>query len=601
MQIDWTQTLLGSDGTQTDGKTLDRNRDTVHGHSVLAMRAGRVAGILVAVLLFGLSIATLPLRGLETALPDILAMSGLLVANVIGFGLVFRLGARGIIPAILALGLVPLLAMRTGIGGWGMAALLALIACEFCVIQCMKRVKNRHAHVVLMALIGAVAMIGAVMVFPSPVGLVLMLGIAIPGLVSTINALGMVAHAPGFLNADHALSDQHAAPHDTITSLDARSMALLGVAINSRPGVHLMVDSVGAIDPVMTTLFPSETVAASSAEAISASLIDRVLIADRLPVLQGLSQAIHTGKASMGLTVRLRMSPIGAGYPAPPRFEPHRCDILPASGVAGRAIVMLEPCEAQASSETTIPVGSGRGQVEADVMARAMHDCVSPFNAGLGFLEMLSDPRLAPHDLATYQSYAGEAHRAITEAHRNTVLMGRWLKLTQQDGQAVTESVSPVDLMQDAIRGLNLANREERVELRIEPGLASSRIQVVPDAIRFAMQVLVRGALTRVPEGEKLRIAMASSADDVSINVQTGTMPAPQADLFQAALEQAASGFCAAIFRHDQAGGKTLTGHLDPSGRMSLVLRCAVMRAQTGLFAQREAASALELGRKLAS
>jgi hypothetical protein len=181
-----------------------------------------------------------------------------------------------------------------------------------------------------------------------------------------------------------------------------------------------------------------------------------------------------------------------------------------------------------------------------------MHDAVAPFNASLGYLELIADPKLAPRDLASYRHYAGEARGAMLEAHRNTALMGRWLKLLAGPAAPVRERVEMVRLAQDALRFILAAEGGEgAVSLTGEPAEAPAELPA--DAARFAIGVMLRGALQDHP-GAALEMSVATIGADVQVVLRRadgGSLAGGREDMFQMALEQAATGASRAVFTAD--------------------------------------------------
>lgn len=521
MQIDWTQTLLGSDGTKGRMPEADGAMSTEL--AVSAARHGRIAGVLSAVILFGGAIATLPLRGVHASLPDILVLCGLLVANVVGFALLHRLEARGLMAAAALTLLMPLFAAGAGLPSLLVLALASISACEMLWVLRAKSGRSLKGALLAASLATGAALGGLAAAYPEFRGLGALCGALAPLLVI---AATMLARRRKAVVAK--------------PQMDLRANALLDIAMRRLEGVQVMTDLVGTID------MPNGV----EASGLGHSLVDAILIADRPPVLHALSRAIHAGQATEELSIRLRKENPAAGFAAPPRYVPHLCAIYPATGCEGRAIIVLQ------SDENAAPRASGGKPItpqgaDQALLSRALHDSVSPFNAGLGFLEMIGDARLAPRDLATFRSYASEAHKALSEGHRNAALLGRWLKLAQPGFVPDEIEIAPADLFTDAVRALNLAGREEFATPSLELASGNAPIRVSGDAARFAMLAFVRAIVPQVSPVETLRIRIERNGDDLCFSAfcarEKQRRPFER-DVFQQALEQAAMQFCAVEF-----------------------------------------------------
>ena len=315
----------------------------------------------------------------------------------------------------------------------------------------------------------------------------------------------------------------------------ARLNALLQASAEGGTRQMLVTDIVGTLDPLAAKGFEQHLHAEMFPEG---SVVSATLIADRVQLLNALSRAIHNSERTESLRLRVRRDPAGAGYPVPPRYDAVECSVYPMPGVADRAVVALGLSCAEASESPSIVATSGLP--DAAVLARAMHDCTAPFNAGLGFLKMIADPRLAPRDITTYRDFAAEAHKAISEAHRNSVLLGRWLRQVRAAEEPFEAAeIAPARLVQDGIRGLNLRDAVDRGELRVVEAESLPAVSVALVQTRFAVEVLLRFAqgqarseirLSR--QGHDLVLTcrvIGEDADDVAI------------DAFQEALEKAAS------------------------------------------------------------
>jgi hypothetical protein len=526
MRIDWAQTLIGSSAPAKPVSTGGSGAASVTPDDAGACaRAARLTGFLVASLFIGMAIAALPARGLAASRLDILALSGFLLANAAGLFMLSRAGRNRLRLAALA-GFVPVpFLILAGVDAPIIAVLgiLLLIDGSYGLL----RKPSRSVTIGVLALAGCCATASGV------AGLGAGAGTGYGTLALLAAALGPVAAAALWHLQPKA---QTGAAHDD----SARLRALLGVATRHSDRTLLVTDIVGEIDPVSHAGFERALTGELFPEG---SLVTAALIADRVVLLDALSRAIHRGESSTDLTIRLRHEPMGVGYPTPPRFEPYSCNIHPVPGEAARAIVALAPLEERdiVLPPVTPLVAPASPSLPSPVLARALHDCSAPFNAGLGFLEMIADPRLAPRDIATYRDFAAEAHKAISEAHRNTVLLGHWLKLV--DGQAACLAergeISPKRLVNDAIRAMNLRDAEDRGEIRVNEPEALP-VAVLPVTIaRFAVEILLREA----QHGGASRLAIARAGSDLVIGCSLGVDAGDPAisDAFQHAIEAAAS------------------------------------------------------------
>ena len=530
--------------------------------AVSAARRGRIAGILSAVILFGGTIATLPLRGIHAAMPDILVLCGLLVANVIGFALLHRLEARGLMSTAAVTLLVPLFAAGAGMPSLLVLALLSISACEMLWVM-----RTKNGQLLKGALMAGLLAIGAAMgglmgVYPTFHGLGALCGALAPLLVITTTLLAGRRKTAS-----------------TKPQMDLRANALLAVAMDRLDGMLVMTDLVGTID------MPSGE---ENPFGVGLSLIDAVLIADRPPVLHALSRAIHSGMASEDLCIRVRKDNPSLSFAAPPRYVPHRCAIYPAAGCDGRAIVVLHADDGATASRASSTKPNAPQGADQALLSRALHDSVSPFNAGLGFLEMIGDARLAPRDLATFRSYAAEAHKALSEGHRNAALLGRWLKLAQPDFEPEDIEIAPADLFTDAVRALNLAGRDEFATPSLELVSGNAPIRISGDGARFAMQVFVRAIVPQVSPVETLRIRIERNGDDLCFSAfcaREKQRRSFERDVFQQALEQAAMQFCAVEFSASALAdaGLTLRGVFTVEARKPEMAKLRLVESKSRL------------------
>ncbi len=518
MRIDWTQTLLGQDGRIASAAARNESAES---RALSIALAGRMAGLLGAVVFLALLVVLAPLKPeLGWRAGDLVALSGLLVLQVVGFALLRR-GPEPALTLFAPMALLKVLLVA------GLEAPLASILCaalvagaEYLGTRLLFAANNRNARHIFAAGLGA-AVTG--LIFSASQGpLVLMLiGMAVP-------MLTMLALAP----ANSPLLDSvEPAP---------RGMALSEAPFPDHKGLVLAVDSTGALATDLETGRFAWLAAAASWPY--PSVIDALLVIDRPALLQALSRAIHQGEATPKLTLRLRQDAVAGGG----RFMDRELSVAPAPGMPGLALVALG-CDVEEAP--VAPEAEPRVSTDPALVQRAMHDAVSPFNASLGYLELIADPKLAPRDLASYRHYAAEARVAMLEAHRNTALMGRWLKLLTGPAAPAREQVDVVRLAQDAVRFVLAAEGgETRVTVLGEPGDAPAELP--GDAARFAIGVLLRAALQDQP-GQKLDLSVTQTGADLRVIISRadgGALGGGQEDMLQMALEQAATGACRAIF-----------------------------------------------------
>lgn len=518
MRIDWNGTLIGWDAEapQAQGRAIR--------HVFAAVRLGRLAGIGAAALLVAGCFIGLAGGGDVVAL--LLAACGLLLANVLGFVALERIGRDGLrwVYTLSLIGLGPVLHANAPLA----LALALILGCDWLWHReaCRRRSEWRMALPVLAVAIAALTL----SLLPFSIASLALLAAA---LLPLIIASSLHRHLSAL--------DRRARHRE-----EARENAIVTLALQRLPDVQLVVDLTGRIEN-------SGAPARFSREMIDqrfpgGALMDRVLIADRPAVLQALSRAIHEGEPTSALGIRLQDMAQDAGVAAAPRYLPHRLDIVPAPGFAGRAVVLVERGE-ELPQPVMQPTPVPRGGLDPDALARAFHDGVSPFNAGLGYLEMIADPRLAPHDIAVFRHYAREAMAAVREAHRNTSLMARWLRLEQGAPETDIE-VDFDDLVQDAARALNITGEAMALELRVAPEAAGLRMRLSPDHARFAIAVHLRGL--HLGAGRNSRITLMAKPCEQGLRITAMIEPFPKAgarcDMFQTMLERAAAGLAAARF-----------------------------------------------------
>lgn len=525
MRIDWTQTLLGQDGRSADAALGSGHAGS---RALATALAGRMAGLLGAVVFLALLLVLAPLRPeLGWRIDSLIALAGLLVLQVVAFALM-RQGpkiALVLFGPIAALQILLLAGLPAGMPAVFCAMLLA--TAEFFGTRLLFQGRSRPARLLFSAGLGAVA--AGLIVVPNHGPAVLMLiGMAVP-------TLTMLALAP---QSSPLLDALEPAP---------RGMALSDVPFRDHAGPVLVVDSTGAL---ATELERSRFGWLASAAAWPfPSIVDAMLVIDRPVLLQALSRAIHEGEATSRLTVRLRQEgEAGSGH-AGGRFVERALSVAPAPDMPGLALVALGE---DALAVPAAPEVEPRASADPALVQRAMHDAVSPFNASLGYLELIADPKLAPRDLASYRHYAEEARIAIVEAHRNTALMGRWLKLLAGATLPRRERVDMVRLAEDALRFIMVAE-DGTSRITIAADSADAPAEIPAEAARFAIGVLLRSALQDHP-GTAFELSVATIGADIQASLRRldgGSLTKSREDMFQMALEQAATGASRAVFTAD--------------------------------------------------
>lgn len=533
MRIDLAQTLLGDVASRGQAVATRSGTDV---RSEQAARIMRGAGVLIAALFIGIAIATLPARGSSVSVTDILALSGVLLAQASGLFLLTpeRLHLRAAaFSAMLALPFATL-------AGFDAATIIALGLVLALDVAAVLLLRDRLA-LRRVAFAAGLGIMGIALTRNEPA-----LG-AFAVLVAALAPLAAAALMPA--------AGPAAQPHfDPLT----RFNALLGMALTARSRQLLVTDSVGVIDngadPAFARLLTAQ-------EFPDNSLTSAVLIADRVLLLDALSRAIHKREGTEALEIRLRLDPAGAGFPSPPRFVPHRVAVQPLPESENRAIVMIEAIGETASHE---PVATElRAPDISPVLARALHDSTAPFNAGLGYLEMIADPRLSPRDINTYRDFAAEAHKSVLEAYRNTVLLGRWVKLlhSHPEERAERASLMPRRMVNDAIRALNLREAEDRGELRIAEAESLPAVSLPPALARFAVEIFLREAqyggtakVTIARDGDDLVLTSCRAVPDEAQGNEQGNE-----DVFRKVIEDAVAAAAPGIrFRSDIDGLREL-------------------------------------------
>ncbi len=225
MQIDWTQTLLGQDARIASAATAGESMES---RALSAALAGRMAGLLGAVLFMALMVVLAPLKPeLGWRIGDLVALAGLLVLQVVAFALLRRAPEAGLtlfapialLQVLLVAGLAAPLAVISAAAG--------LAAAELMGMRLLFRGRNRMARGVFLA--GLVALAAGLFPASDHGPLVLMLiGMAVPTVV-------MLALAPA---SSPLLDALEPAP---------RSTAMVAEPFREHPGLVLAVDSTGTL------------------------------------------------------------------------------------------------------------------------------------------------------------------------------------------------------------------------------------------------------------------------------------------------------------------------------------------------------------------
>ncbi|MCA0400607.1 MAG: hypothetical protein LCH38_07305 [Proteobacteria bacterium] len=510
MRINWSRREGAAPGSEAGG--------VMPGEAVRHEHVARQVGILACAIALGTLLVLLPARGSAATFSELPALAGLLAANVAGF-LFTRARLAGASALFSALAIPFLLLSRMP---WACGVILAGFALGEMLI--LRRGGARFAPAIMVSSAALVA--GGLLLSEGRLGVVLFALAAWAPLASL--ALG-AARSPARMT-DSSLIERE--------NRQLRALLAASTQQDDTRGVFV-VDVAGRPD-VMADLMPQRLIRLRAEE----TLVDAILIADRVAVLRAISDALYEQRAVSGLPVRIRREQSGAGYPYPPRFDDALCDIRPAEGLFGKVIVMIRMSTHAGALE---PRGGGRSDA---ALAGLLHDCTAPFNAGLGFLEMIADPRLAPRDIATYREFAAEAAKAVGEAHRNAILLAGWLRLLE-GGPGESVRCEPRRLVQDALRMLNLREACERGEIGIaEAGTGEEG--------RFPLMqaCLAVGALLRFGRGaESCTLAWRRSGEDMILSCRRGGGDAPAAlDAMQQALEARIGQGGTCLFGSENAG-----------------------------------------------
>lgn len=488
--------------------------------------AGKLAAILAAAGALGLVIALFPLRASAATRADVLALAPVLAVQGLAYAVAMLKGARPL--PVLTLAALPaaLVWQATPLAALAFAATVVLAAAmEACLVAGARRAVLPLAALCLPALV-------TLAVFSRQPGATLAgLTLLVPALLAWRLA---VAHPVSM----------HAAPADDANPL---LPTLLNAALSSEARVLAVTSLTGVIDEALTP-----GVAPLLERFPGGSLVEATLIADRVALMQLLSEAAH-GKAPAPVALRLREGPGGAGYASAQAYAPVLLRAFALPHTADRVAVLVEPAVAAPQ------VGAAPRQVTAPAqLARALHDSMAPFNAGMGFLEMVADPRLAPRDFNTLHDFAAEAHKAMVEAHRNSVMLGQWMRLSQDEAYAAQRSeATPRRLLTETLRMLNLEEMERRGDLLVDAAFEAPLSYALPiNAARFGLACLLRFGLGAA----RAELELAEEAGDLVITLRRiepqDHHHAP--DAMQKGVEEAAAQAGNLLFEEAGAGSRRL-------------------------------------------
>lgn len=475
-----------------------------------ALAAGKLVAVLAGACALGAAFALYPLRTPAATRLDVLLVAITLVVQGAGYAAATLVGtsARTRLLPLLTLGLLPA-ALLLSPSAMAQGAFVALVALG----ALLELALLLGAHRLVLPLAALVVPALAALLVSAP-----LFGAAASGLLAVCAPLAGSFYRGGARAA--------AKPAATETASAQTGDNLLGIALAPEGRTLLVTDTMGMIDGALTPprgeAFPD------------GSLTEATLIADRVALLQALAEAGRGKSMAHPLNLRLREGHGGAGYPMPPRFENHVVRLAPLAGTAGRVVVLVEPALAREVAEPVAPQGTNGSK-----LARALHDGLAPFNAGMGFLEMVADPRLAPRDFTALHDFAAEAHKAMGEAHRNAVLLGLWMRMSQDEGFARARGdLGPRRMLTEVLRLLNLEEMEKRGDLIGDASFDLPVSYTMPvNATRFALATLLRFGMGAA----HIDLAIREDGGDLTLTLarREGGDHAPMADAFQSALEEA--------------------------------------------------------------
>lgn len=474
--------------------------------------AGKLGAVLLGAAALGLVFALYPLRAPSATRMDVLLIGMAVLAQGAGYAaatLVSRPAAGAFLPflSLLAAPAAFFLSSDALAAGSFLMVVTLGVALELCLVRANKTYILPLAALAVPMLVALAvsspawgAVVAAVLVLGAPVG-------------------GAYVHSPA------ASATGVGVP---VAGGAEISKNLLITALAPEGRRLVVTDTMGKIDEALTP---------ERGEAFAeGSLTEATLIADRVNLLHAMAETARGHAPREPMTLRLREGRGGAGYPMAAQFASYivRFSAVPAH--PGRVAVLMEPAQAPEVAEVT-PAATAN----VSLLARALHDSLAPFNAGMGFLEMVADPRLAPRDFMALHDFAAEAHKAMGEAHRNAVLLGLWMRIYQDEAHARARTeVAPRRLLTEVLRLMNLEEMEKRGDLVGDgsfDGPVAYTLHI--NAVRFALATLLRFGMGAA----HVDLAMAEEAGDlvfVLTRREGGDHPATT-DAFQHALEEAAA------------------------------------------------------------
>lgn len=505
----------------------------------------RILGAMVSILMLGTVLALLPLRGYAASMADLIACAGILLFNVmILAGSQFLRGRGYELFAVISLLIAGCFSVLAGISYPVTACVAVLLVLDYLL-------HRKTVNLIEIGLYGGVAtsvfIFALMQAWPASSASLMLFAIYIPvlaGLYSRTNQL----YEQGRQRGENSALDS----------------AFLTAALESNNQILLMVDRSGMIEA--STLHLNEGAQKRQGEpaeydpallAPGLYLGDAILISDRVALFQAISDAIHKGITREDVLIRLREVMPEGGYTHPPCFIAHAMRVTAMKEISSRAIITLKPIEEAAAQPA-------QARPSLQISARAVHDFVSPFNASLGFLEILMDEKLAPKGEASSREFAQKAHQAVMAAFRNATLLAKAITV-QDHAQNKPEGTKQMfsALLHDAMREMGMHSQAGGNAVHIECGSAGDRFVIEPDKLRFALQVMLTIGLNAAKEGDKL--ALVAAADDeadcqIMLRISATARGAlPLADGFEQVLEKMMMELTGGQFSRHQTHGYILT------------------------------------------
>jgi hypothetical protein len=507
-------------------------------HIPHAPRMVRLAGALLGMVLLAGTLALAPLFGLTQVTQPLFAFAGLLLGNVAVIALERCLPARGDSPspiALFPLSFILVFAASSGVSLGVFGVLVLLVSCDLILHLAVQR--QRALHLMELGMIAGASLVaalaGLVLAWPDGAACLLIGGVYLPVL------LGLLIQSSMVMRAEQGQGD----------TLIVQG-AFLKAALHGQPATLAVVDRAGMIETA-TTGHGMQCANISPLLAPGQCIADAVMVADRVPLFHAISEGIHTSRVTEGVLVRLREVMPAEGYKQPPRFFAHHVSIMPVEGLAGRVMLSLIPAPDEDAAEKPVAV---------HLSARAVHDFVSPFNAGLGFLEMLADPNLTPQDGAITRQYAAKAHEAVMRGYHNAILLARGIACAdhQADGTPHTPPQPVGQVLRDAVQALARSDMAGNRLILATKGLDSYALRN-PDAVRLAIQIMLRSGLHAAPAGESLILEARQDGGEgchILLSLEKkGQWNWPQPDAFDASLDAIGANLCGGRYaRHAQTG-----------------------------------------------